>query len=94
MKDKQIKVRAAKALLCPYCKNSEYHPHLKNSLGQPYVLIRGYSRKDVQGRWWSHCLVCAGAYNKKLEPLAAGFSMTKGWFITTGGCVSSKDTKK
>jgi len=59
---------------CPMCGAEEIHPNGK------HVLIRAFKVED-KGHWYSECLVCAGFYDKNLNPRKGGRDPTKnGWF--------------
>lgn len=69
-----------KGLHCPKCKAPEYrrpdqaHPGMLN--------IRGF-KVEIDGYWWSQCLVCAGYYgrgnNADVVP-SPMYKENKGWF--------------
>lgn len=59
-------------VVCPKCGAAEMHPN-----GE-WCLIRSFKVHDGR-RWWSQCLVCAGYYDKELQP-AAVWDRKKGWF--------------
>jgi hypothetical protein len=61
-----------KEVKCPKCGAEEMHPDGK------HVLIRGF-KVFHNGKWRSQCLVCAGGYDKDLNPVQE-FDRNKGWF--------------
>ena len=66
---------------CPRCGAEGWHPA---DLGRPIlerrVLVRGFKVHDGV-KWWSQCLVCAGAYEPgSLEETPGSFDREMGWF--------------
>jgi len=63
-----------KDVVCPNCGAKEMHPNGK------LLLIRAF-KVHMNGRWQSQCLVCAGYYDKDLNPIPNAKG-TGGWFAS------------
>ena len=61
-------------LQCPTCLVGEKHPNVEG-----WLLIRARVLWQ-DGQWLSHCLVCAGLWDKHLQPSLATYDEKKGWF--------------
>lgn len=62
------------AVQCPVCLVGEHHPN-----NPDWLLIKVRVVED-DGRWFSHCLVCAGMWNKDLKLSPSTYDGRKGWF--------------
>jgi len=69
-------IQVVNGLHCPHCLSPESHP-----TDEDKILIRGYKVQEDDGRWASHCMVCSGNYNEKLEWLNLPLNRDEGWFV-------------
>lgn len=68
-------------ITCPICGASELHPDGNK------LLIRANKIQSHDGKWRSHCLVCAGWYDEALNEKPYdfrgrphGYNPLNGWF--------------
>jgi hypothetical protein len=72
----EIKFKVVRGIQCPTCGSEEMHPDGDK------LLIRAYKVQLRDGRWRSHCLVCAGHYNNPTDLVLTpeNYDENKGWF--------------
>jgi predicted nucleic-acid-binding Zn-ribbon protein len=64
---------------CPNCGATETHPaDVDKPVFERRLLIRGF-KVEMDGYWWSQCLVCSGHYDAQLQK-TTGHDPKKGWF--------------
>ena len=71
---KKVTIKVVDGIQCPSCGSEEMHPNGNR------VLIRAFRIQDLDGYWWSQCLVCSELYDEDLVPAPINHNSDKGGF--------------